>query len=68
MAVIIPFPLKNTIAAGEGARPKLPECAGCHQDLPGDYWEVGIPAGDSKEYLALCDSCNADMLKHGVIL
>ena len=63
MATIIPFPINNN-----QQQPSLKHCAGCSSVIKGDYWEVGLPQGSKKEYLALCEDCNQDMLDHGVIL
>ncbi|EIM05333.1 hypothetical protein A1A1_16755 [Planococcus antarcticus DSM 14505] len=61
MATIFLFPVK------EQQQPTT-ICTGCSKSIRGDYWEVGVPKEQGKEYLALCNSCNDELMKHGVVL
>lgn len=64
MATIIPFPQQHQHVYSTTV------CAGCHQPLPDDYWELTLPptTGLIVEHLALCDPCNDELMKHGVVL
>lgn len=69
MAVIIPFPLR-TSEEDSGSSVNSLRCSGCSSVLVSDHWEIVLPAvaAATREIVTLCESCNADLLSHGVVL
>lgn len=66
MAKILPFPKQL-----QQQQPvfEVDHCAGCQEGIEGDYWEVTIPLADGRQkHIALCDDCNEEVIKHGVVL
>lgn len=63
MAVVIPFPQQQQHIFA------VKQCAGCQKPVTDSYWEVDIPKEKNiVEHIALCDSCNEELMKHGVVL
>ena len=63
MATVIPFPQQQQHIF------TVTNCAGCQEVVTDSYWEVSIPKeGNKMEHIALCDECNEELMKHGVVL